>query len=211
MHQSYVPFSKLDVDAVFKILDKEKKIGQFGEKLVLYLEPSLHNQDFISDVIIKTNAPKSLKEKISEDSEIDEFTVSKGKLNGKKTIKALYLKSDSNSFHTGFPYVADFDIMEDDLVVSKKIDVALKVGHTYTVRDVFYFGTKYGESGIARLKDDETNETVSIYLPKSLKQDVKLTRKINKKICHEKIEYNGFKTTEIKAKVYQYKYTYDKY
>ena len=71
MHQSYVPFSKLDVDAVFKILDKEKTIGQYGEKLVLYLEPSPNNQDFISDVIIKTNAPKSLKEKISEDSEID--------------------------------------------------------------------------------------------------------------------------------------------
>ena len=137
MHQSYVPFSKLDVDAVFKILDKEKTIGQYGEKLVLYLEPSPYNQDFISDVIIKTNASKCLKEKISEDSEIDEFIVSKGKLNGKKTIKALYLKSDSNSFHTGFPYVADFYIMEDDLVVAKKIDAALKVGHTYAVGDVF--------------------------------------------------------------------------
>ena len=102
MHQSYIPFSKLDVDAVFKILDKEKTIRQFGEKLVLYLEPSPNNQDFIFDVMIKTNAPKSLKERISEDSEIDEFIVSKGKLNGKKTIKALHLKSDSNSFHTGF-------------------------------------------------------------------------------------------------------------
>ena len=152
-----------------------------------------------------------MKEKISEDSEIDEFIVSKGKLNGKKTIKALYLKSDSNSFHTGFCYVADFDIMEDDLVVAKKIDVALKVGHTYAVRDAFYFGTKYGESGIARRKNDETNETVSIYLPKSLKHDIKLTRKVNKKICHEKIEYNGLKTTDNKVKVYQYKYTYDKY
>ena len=141
MHQSYVPFSKLDVDAVFKILDQEKTAGHYGEKLVLYLEPSPANQNFISDVIIKTNAPKSLKEKISKDSEIDEFIVSKGKVNGKKAIKALYLKSDSNSFHTGFPYVADFDVMGDDLVVAKKIDVALKVGHTYAVRDVFYFGT----------------------------------------------------------------------
>ena len=209
MHQSYVPFSKLDVDAVFKILDKEKTIGQYGEKLVLYLEPSPNNQDFISDVIIKTNAPKSLKEKISADSEIDEFIVSKGKINGKKTIKTLYLKSDSISFQTGFPYVADFDIMEDDTVLAKKMDKALKVGHTYAVRDVFYFDTKYGESGIARLKDDETNETVSIYLPKSLKQDIKLTRKVNKKIYHEKIEYNGFKTADNKVKVYQYKYTYD--
>ena len=211
MHQSYVPFSKLHVDAVFKILDKEKTIEQYGEKLVLYLEPSPNNQDFISDVIIKTNAPKSLKENISEDSEIDEFIVSKGKINGKKTIKTLYLKSDSISFQTRFLYLADFDIMEDDLVVAKKIDVALKVGHTYAVRDVFYFGTKYGESGIARLKDDETNETVRIYLPKSLKQDIKLTRKVNKEIYHEKIESNGLKTTDNKVKVYQYKYTYDKY
>ena len=209
MHQSYVPFSTLDVDAVFKILDKEKITGYYGEKLVSYLEPSPANQNFISDVIIKTNAPKSLKEEVSEDSEIDEFIVSKGKLNGKKTIKALYLKSDSNSFHTGFPYVADFDIMEDDLVVAKKIDVALTVGHTYTIRDAFYFKTKYGESGIARLKDDETKETVSIYLPKSLKQDIKLTRKIHTKICNEKIEYNGFTTTDNKVKVYQYKYTFD--
>ena len=142
MHQSYVPFSKLDVDAVFKILDKEKTAGYHGEKLVLYLEQSPANQNFISDVKIKTNAPKSLKEKISEDSEIDEFIVSKGKVNGKKTIKTLYLKSDSNSFHSGFPYVADFDIMEDDLVLAKKIDAALKVGHTYAVKDVFYFNTK---------------------------------------------------------------------
>ena len=75
--------------------------------------------------------------------------------------------------------------MEDDLVVAKQIDAALKVGHTYAVRDGFYFDTKYGESGIARLKDDETKETVSIYLPKSIKQDIKLTRKISNKICHE--------------------------
>ena len=67
MHQSYVPFSKLDVDAVFKILDKEKTTGYYGEKLVIYLEPSPTNQNFISDVIIKTNAPKSLKENTSED------------------------------------------------------------------------------------------------------------------------------------------------
>ena len=209
MHQSYVPFSKLDVDAVFKILDKEKTVGYYGEKLVLYLEQCPANQNYISDVIVKTNAPKSLKEKISEESEIDEFIVSKGKVNGKKTIKALYLKSDSNSFRTGFPYVADFDVMEDDLVLAKKIDAALKVGHTYAVRDVFYFDTKYGESGIARLKDDETNETVRTYLRKSIKQDIKLTRKINKKIYHEKIEYKGFTTTDTKVKVYQCKYTYD--
>ena len=53
---------------------------------------------------------------------------------------------------------------------------------------MFYFNTKYGESGIARLKDEETYETVRIYLPKSIKQDIKLNRKINKNnITNEKI------------------------
>ena len=46
MHQSYVSFSKLDVDAVFKILDKEKAAGYYGEKLVLYLEQSPANQNY---------------------------------------------------------------------------------------------------------------------------------------------------------------------
>ena len=126
-------------------------------------------------------------EKISEDSEMDEYTISKGKADGKKTIKVLYLKSDSSSFHSSFPFEADFEIMEDDLIQAQKIEAALKIGRTYAVRAVFYFNTKYGESGIARLKDEETNETVRIYLPKSIKQDIKLNRKINKNnITHEK-------------------------
>ena len=110
-----------------------------------------------------------MKEKIAEDTEIDEYIISKGKVDGKKTIKVLYLKSDSNSFHSSFPFEADFVIMEDDLIQAQKIEAALKIGHTYVVRDVFYFNTKYGESGIARLKDEET---VRIYLPKSIKQDI---------------------------------------
>ena len=196
MHQSYVPFSELDVDAVFKILDKEKSAGFSGEKLVSYLEQGPANQNYTSDVIIKTNAPKCLKEKIAEDTEIDEYIISKGKVNGKKTIKVLYLKSDSNIFHSGFPFEADFKIMEDDLIQAQKIEAALKIGHAYAVRDMFYFNTKYGESGIARLKDEETNETVRIYLPKSIKQDIKLNRKINKNnITHEKIKYNGFENS----------------
>ena len=193
MHQSYVPFSKLEVDAVFKILDKEKSTWFYGEKLVLYLEQSLANQNYTSDVIIKTNAPKCLKEKISKDSEMDAYNISKGKVPGKKTIKVLHLNSDNNSFHSSFPFEADFEITEDDLIQAQKIEAALKIGHTYAVRDVFYFNTKYGESGIARLKDEETNEAVRIYLPKSIKQDIKLNRKINKKkIVHEKLKYDGF-------------------
>ena len=68
---------------------------------------------------------------------------------------------------------------------------------------MFYFDTKYGESGIAELKDEETKETVRIYLPKSIKQDIKLNRKRNKsKVHNEKIKYEGF---EIKGKVKVYK------
>ena len=75
MRQSYVPFSKLDIDAVFKILDKEKLAGFYGEKLVLYLEQSPANQNYTSDVVIKTSRPKCLKEKIAEDTEIDEYII----------------------------------------------------------------------------------------------------------------------------------------
>ena len=139
MHQSYVPFSKLAVDAVFNILDKEKSAGFYGKKLVLYLEHSLANQNYTSDVIIKTNAPKCFKQKISKDSEIDEYNISKGKVKGNETIKVLYLKSDSNSFHSGLTFEADFEIMEDDLIQAQKIEAALKISHTYAVRDMFDF------------------------------------------------------------------------
>ena len=92
----------------------------------------------------------------------------------------MYLKSDSINYQHDFPQEADFENIEDDLTQAQKIDAALKIGSSYTLRDVFYLNTKYGESGIARLKDEETMETVRIYLPKSIKQDIKLTRKINK-------------------------------
>ena len=176
MHQLYVPFSKLAVDAVFKILDKEKSVNKYGETLVIYLEQGPADHNYGSDVIIKTNAPKCLKEKIAED----------------------------------FPYEADFEIVEDDLIQAQTIEAALKISHTYAVRDMFYFNTKYGESGIARLKDEETLETVRIYLPKSIKQDIKLNRKMNKnKIVQEKMEYDSFEYSG-KVKVYKYKYTFEK-
>ena len=122
----------------------------------------------------------------------------------------MYLKSDSINHQHDFPQEADFEIVEDDLTQAQKIDVVLKIGSSYTLRDVFYFNIKYGESGIARLKDEETYETVRIYLPKSIKQDIKLTRKINKnKIVHEKLNYEGFEFKG-KVKVYKYKYTFEK-
>ena len=89
-----------------------------------------------------------MKEKIAEDTKIDEYIISKGKVKGKKSIKVLYLKSDSNSYHCGFPFEADFEIMEDDLIQAQKIEVALKISHTYAVRDVFYFNTKYGKAAL---------------------------------------------------------------
>ena len=206
MNQLYVPFSKLAVDAVFKILDKEKSETKYGETLVIYLEQNPADNNYGSGVIMKTYAPKFLKEKMAEDTEIDEYIISKGKDKGKKSIKVLYLKSDSNSY----PQEADFESIEDDLRQAKKIDAALKTSHTYAVRVVFYFNTKYGESGIAELKDEETSKTVRIYLPKSIKQDIKLTRKRNKsKIVNEKIKYEGVEIKG-KVKVYRYKYTFDK-
>ena len=100
--------------------------------------------------------------------------------------------------------------MEDDLIQAQKIEAALKIGHTCAVRDVFYFNTKYGESGIARLKDEETLETARIQLPKSIKQDIKLNRKMNKnKIIHERIKYDSFEYS-VKVKVYKYGYTFEK-
>ena len=98
MSQLYVPFSKLTVDAVFKILDKEKSETKYGETLVLYLEQNPADENYAADVIIKTYAPKCLKEEMPEDTEMNENIISKGNDKGKKTIKILYLESDSNSY-----------------------------------------------------------------------------------------------------------------
>ena len=136
------------------------------------MEQKLADNNYGSGVIIKTYAPKCLKEKMAEDTEIDEYIISKGKVKGKKSLKVLYLKLDSISYHYDFPQEADSEIMEDDLTQAQKIDVALKIGSSYALRNVFYFNTKYGESGIARLKDEEIYETLRIYLPKSIKQDI---------------------------------------
>ena len=88
MNQLYVPFSKLAVDAVFKIFDKEKSETKYGETLVkIYLEQNPADNNY--DSIIKTYAPKCLKEKMTEDTEMDEYIISKGNDKGKKTIKVL--------------------------------------------------------------------------------------------------------------------------
>ena len=73
MNQYYVPFSKLAVDTVFKILDKEESENKFGETLVIYLEQNPADNRCGEDVIIKTNAPKCLKEKMAEDTEKDKY------------------------------------------------------------------------------------------------------------------------------------------
>ena len=84
MNQYYVPFSKLAVDTVFKILDKEKSENKHGETLVIYLEQNPIDDKYNKDIIIKTNAPKCLKEKMVEDTEKDEYIISKVKGKGKK-------------------------------------------------------------------------------------------------------------------------------
>ena len=206
MDQNYVPFSKLAVDTVFKILDKEKSGTKYGERLVLKLEQNPADDNYDTDDIIKTLAPKCLKEKMTEDTGMNEYIISKGNDKGKKTIKLLYLESDSNSY----PQEADFEGIKYDPTQAKKMDAILKVDHTYIIKDVFYFYTKYGESGIARLKYEETKETVIIYLPKSLKQKAKITRKRNNnKVDNEKIKFEGFKIKG-QVKVYKYKYTFNK-
>ena len=65
------------VDTVFKILDKEESESKYGETLVIYLEQNPADNKYGSDVIIKTNAPKCLKEKMAEVTEKDEYVFSK--------------------------------------------------------------------------------------------------------------------------------------
>ena len=151
------------------------------------MEQNPDDNKYGEDIIMKTNAPECLKEKMVEDTEKDEYIIPKGKVKGEKSLKIMYLKSDSINCEHDFPQEVDIENIEDDLTKAQKIGAALKIGSSYALRDVFYFNTKYGESGIAGLKDEETYETVSIYLPKSIKQDIRLIRKINKnKIVHEK-------------------------
>ena len=147
------------VDTVFKILDKEESESKYGEKLVIYLEQNPADNKYGSDVIIKTNAPKCLKEKTVEEAEKDEYIISKVKVKGKKSLKVMYLKSDSINCQHDFPQEADFENIEDNLTQAQKIDGALKIGSLYALRDVFYLNIEYRESGIARLKDEETMET----------------------------------------------------
>ena len=71
INQFYIPFSKLAVDTVFKILDKEESEKKYGETLVIYLEQNPADNKYSEDIIIKTNAPKCLKEKMAEDTEKD--------------------------------------------------------------------------------------------------------------------------------------------
>ena len=117
------------------------------------------------DVIIKTNAPKWLKEKMVAEAEKDEYIISKGIVEGKKSLKVMYLKSDSINFQHDSPQKEDFENIEDDLTEAQKIDAALKIGSLYALRDVFYLNIEYRESGIARLKDEEALEVAQIYLP----------------------------------------------
>ena len=85
MNQYYIPFSKLAVGTVVKILDKEESENKYGKTLVIYLEQNPADNKYGEDIIIKTNAPKCLNEKMVEDTETDEYIISKGKVKGKKS------------------------------------------------------------------------------------------------------------------------------
>ena len=79
MNQYYVPFSKLAVDTVFKILDKEDSENKYGETLFIYLEQDPIDNKYGEDVIRKANPPRCLKEKMVQDTEKDESIDSKGR------------------------------------------------------------------------------------------------------------------------------------
>ena len=80
MNQFYIPFSKLAVDTIFKILDKEKSENRYGETFVIYLEENPADNKYGEDVMIETNASKCLKEKMAEDTEKTNILFQKVKL-----------------------------------------------------------------------------------------------------------------------------------
>ena len=195
----HIPCSELATNVVFKIIDKEStKNNKYGESLLLFLQ----SESF--DEIIKTYATSYLKQKIINNTvEGDEYILSKGK-DGKKFIKVMYLKTDSN-LYSGYPEEADFENAEDNLAQAVKFEDGVEKNRTYLIKEIIYFNTKYGESASAKLKDEETLETVFVYLPKSIMRDIKVHRKLNKNYYNEKLTFNGIKYQD-EFKKYQYKY-----
>ena len=195
----HIPFSELATNVVFKIIDKEiTKNNKYGESLLLFLQ----SESF--DEILKTYATNYLKQKIINDQvDGDEYIISKGKVKGKNFIKVMYMKTDSN-LYTNFPQEADFENAEDDLSQAVKFEDGVEINRAYNIRDIIYFNSKYGESAVAKLKDEET---VFVYLPKSIMREIKINRKLNKNYYNEKLEFNGIKY-DGNIKKYKYKYTY---
>ena len=54
MSQSYVPFSELANNTVFKVLDKEEAKNKYGDTLVIHLEQNPIDNKYGKDVMIKT-------------------------------------------------------------------------------------------------------------------------------------------------------------
>ena len=195
----HIPFSELATNVVFKIIDKEiTKNNKYGESLLLFLQSESFHE------IVKTYATNYLKQKIINDHvDGDEYIISKGKVKGKNFIKVMYMKTDSN-LYTNFPQEADFENAEDDLSQVVKFEDGVEINRTYNIRDIIYFNSKYGESAVAKLKDEET---VFVYLPKSIMREIKIHRKLNKNYYNEKLEFNGISNKD-NIKKYKYKYTY---
>ena len=205
---THISFSELATNLVFKIINKEvARNNKYGESLILFLLPNPQNNGYSDGQILKTYATNYLKQKIINDQvDGDEYIISKGKVKGKNFLKVMYMKTDSN-LYTDFPQEADFENAEDDLSQAVKFEDGAEINHTYNIRDLIYFNSKYGESAVAKLKDEETLKTVFVYLPKSIMREIKINRKLNKNYYNEKLEFKGVKY-DGNIKNYNYKYTY---
>ena len=207
---THISFSELATNLVFKIINKEvARNNKYGESLILFLLPNPQNNGYSDGKILKTYATNYLKQKIVNDqADGDEYIISKGKVEGKKFIKVMYMKTDSNLYNdNNYPQEADFENAEDDLSQAVKLKDGVEINHTYNIREIIYFNTKYGESAVAKLKDEETLETLFVYLPKSIMREIKINRKLNRNYYNEKLTFHGLNNKD-KIKIYNYKYTY---
>ena len=145
---------------------------------------------------------------VNNQADCDEYIISKGKVEGKNFIKIMYMKTDSNLYNNDkYPQEADFENAEDDLSQAVKFEDGVEINHTNNMREIIYFNTKYGESAVAKLKDEETLETVFVYLPKSIMREIKINRKLNRNYYNEKLTFQGL-NNEDNIKNYKYKYMY---
>ena len=73
------------------------------------------------------------------------------------------------------------------MIYHKQLSLKLELKNsTYNIREI-YFNTKYGESAVAKLKDEESLEMVYVYLPKSFMREIEINRKLHRNYYNEKL------------------------